>query len=321
MPGIKAVIADHFEILIRDMLDEKLDEIHSRNGLFDKSIILMPVIMESDVVSVIRVNSRESNDRTSEITSDIFGNSISVTEIGLGIDIETILVLFVDGGLNFFERGTDRILHVIKKSGLKSFAQISEVKMRDFAPEGIIRKTTFGEKTVNVRIPFKGTPESVQDTNKTGNKVLGFVDLEEHTQDNTADGSKKAVKERTVFKKEVAQILVNGKDTMPVSTVNELEGHGSSPVNRIFGTAGRTELGMTAKRDEFEFAAMRASIHGAAIRGIPTIDHLFDVFHDNRPRMKSIFNFFVVIFKNLLECIHKIIMKESKEKRNPTPQD
>ena len=321
MPGIKAIIADHFEILIRDMLDEKLDEIHSRNGLFDKSIILMPVIMESDDVSVIRVNSRESNGRTSEITSDIFGNSISVTEIGLGIDIESILVLFVDGGLNFFERGTDRILHVIKKSGLKSFAQIREVKMRDFAPEGIIRKTTFGEKTVYVRIPFKGTTESMQDTNKTGNKVLGFVDLEEHPQDNTADGSKKAVKERTVFKKEVAQILVNGKDTMSVSTVNEFERHGSSPVDGIFGTAGRAELGMTAKRDEFEFAAMGASIHGAAKRGIATIDHLFDVFHDNRPRMKSIFNFFVVIFKNLLECIHKIIMKESKEKRNPTPQD
>lgn len=193
MPGIKAVIADHFEILIRDMLDEKFDEIHSRNGLFDKSIILMPVIMESDVVSVIRVNSRESNDRTSEITSDIFGNSISVTEIGLSIDIESILVLFVDGGLDFFERGADRILHVIKKSGLKSFAQISEVKMRDFTPEGVIRKPTFGEEAVYVRIPFKGTAESMQDTNKTGNKVLGFVDLEEHPQDNTADGGKKAV--------------------------------------------------------------------------------------------------------------------------------
>ena len=130
MPGIKSVIAYHFEILIRDMLDEKLDENHSRNGLFDKSIILMPVIMESDIVSVIRINSRESDDGTAEITSDIFGNRISVTEIGFSIDIEAILVLFVDGGLNFFERGTDRILHVIKKSSLESFAQISEVKMR-----------------------------------------------------------------------------------------------------------------------------------------------------------------------------------------------
>lgn len=117
------------------------------------------------------------------------------------------------------------------------------------------------------------------------------------------------------------QILVNSKNTMSVSTVNELERHGSSPVNGIFGTAGGAEPGVTAKRDEFEFAAMSASIHGAAIRGIPTMDHLFDVFHDNSPRMKSIFNFFVIVFKNLLEYIHKIIMKESKEKRNPTPQD
>ena len=41
-----------------------------------------------------------------------------------------------------------------------------------------------------------------------------------------------------------------------------------------------------------------------------SFDHFFNVFHDNGTGMKSIFDFFIVFFKNLLEDIHKSIMKE-----------
>lgn len=39
----------------------------------------------------------------------------------------------------------------------------------------------------------------------------------------------------------------------------------------------------------------------------------------HRARMKTIFNLFVVIFKNSLQYIHKIIMTEDEEKRNHYP--
>lgn len=67
---------------------------------------------------------------------------------------------------------------------------------------------------------------------------------------------------------------------------------------------------MAAEGNKFKFTAVRTAVHGAAIRRIPAVDHLINVFHDNGTGMKDIFNFFIVIIKNLLEYIHKTIMKE-----------
>ena len=78
---------------------------------------------------------------------------------------------------------------------------------------------------------------------------------------------------------------------------------------------------MTAKGDEFKFATMSTAIHGSTERGIPTVNHFFDVFHDNGTGMKDIFNFLIVIFKNPLKNVHKSIMQEMWPESNPTPQD
>jgi len=86
------------------------------------------------------------------------------------------------------------------------------------------------------------------------------------------------------------EFFIDGKNTVPVCAADQFKRHGSSPVEGIFSTAGRTESGVTAERGEFEFTTIRASVHGTAIRGIPTINHSFDVFHDNRTWMECILN-------------------------------
>ena len=67
---------------------------------------------------------------------------------------------------------------------------------------------------------------------------------------------------------------------------------------------------MAAKRDKLKFTAVGTAIQGTTIRRIPAVDHFINVFHNNRAGMENIFDFFVMIFKNLLEFIHKTIMKE-----------
>lgn len=74
---------------------------------------------------------------------------------------------------------------------------------------------------------------------------------------------------------------------------------------------------MATERNKFKLTTKRASIHGTTKGRIPTIDHLVDVFHNNRTRMKDIFNFFVFFGKNLLYNVHKIIMHQKVEKRKP----
>ncbi len=51
--------------------------------------------------------------------------------------------------------------------------------------------------------------------------------------------------------------------------------------------------------------------------GIATVNHLIDIFHLRISGMKSIFNFFIIVGKNLLKYIHKTIMKENGRKRKP----
>ena len=96
------------------------------------------------------------------------------------------------------------------------------------SPSGaVIRQTAFRDKAVDVRIPFKGTSEGVKNTNEAGDKVFGFVYVVKHPQENTADSLKEAVKERAVFEKEAAEFFINGKNTVPVYTMNEFKGHRS----------------------------------------------------------------------------------------------
>jgi len=52
--------------------------------------------MKGHVSAIVRINSGGGNNRAS--------NGIRITEVWLGINIESIFFFAVDGGLNFFER-------------------------------------------------------------------------------------------------------------------------------------------------------------------------------------------------------------------------
>ena len=159
----------------------------------------------------------------------------------------------------------------------------------------------------------------MKDTDKTGNKIFGFVQGEKEFFYDIGNSLKETVKQAAIFEEKMTERIINGENKMPVCTVNQFEGHGSRPVIGILSTAGRAELGVTSERDKFKSTTVRAAIHGTSIRGITTVDYLFDVFHDNRSWSKVIFNNLIIIFKHLLYHIHEIIMKQSREESKPFP--
>ena len=170
-------------------------------------------------------------------------------------------------------------------------------------------------------IPFEVTAKGMEDTDKTGSKAFGFIVFVEHTENDAAGGSKKAVKEGTVGKEKGAEFFGNGEDTMAVSDVQDLKGHGSGAFNGVFRTAGGTETAVAAERDKFEFTALIAAIHGTAERRITTVKHPVDIPDDGLPGMEDIKHFFIVVFKDVLKNVHKSIMKDLATENNPTPQD
>lgn len=135
---------------------------------------------------------------------------------------------------------------------------------------------------MDVWIPFERASKGMKNADKARDKVFGFIQGEKEFFDDIGNSLEEAVEQVTVLKEKMAQGIVNGKDKMPVCAVDQLEGHGSRPVIRIFCPTGRAKPGMAAKRNELEVPAMGTAIHGSAVRRIATVDDLFDVFQNNR---------------------------------------
>ena len=105
--GIETVITDHLEMFFRDVPDKAFDKIHDRNGFLNVLVIFVTIVMERDKIARIRIDSGSGNDRATKIATDIFGNSLRVTTVRFGINIEAVFVFKITSGRNFFKRRTN----------------------------------------------------------------------------------------------------------------------------------------------------------------------------------------------------------------------
>lgn len=85
----------------------------------------------------------------------------------------------------------------------------------------------------------------------------------------------------------------------------------------IFNAAGRAEAAVAAKGYKFKCTTGRASVHGAAKGWIPAVNHFFNILDNGLSWMKKINHFFIMVSKNVLQYVHKTIMRENGIKRNP----
>ena len=78
VPGIQPVVADHFEVLFRDVLHEEFNELDGRERSFHICVILMPVVMKCDSIGlpVIAVDPFCSDDGTPKVTPDVFRHGL-----------------------------------------------------------------------------------------------------------------------------------------------------------------------------------------------------------------------------------------------------
>ena len=132
----------------------------------------MPVVMKSDQITIIFVNTGSGNDRTTKISADVFCDNSGITFIGFGVNIETMFMFFIAGSLYFLEGRTKNRFHFIQESGTEGVPKVSVVEMLYIAPESVITVSAFGDKAMDMRIPFKISSESMQDHNKARSKVF-----------------------------------------------------------------------------------------------------------------------------------------------------
>ena len=108
MSGIKATITDHLEMFFRDVADKAFDKIHDRNGFLNILIIFVTIVMERDKITGIRIDPGSGNDRATKISANIFGNSLRVTTVWFGINIEAVFMFQITTGRNFLKEGPMR---------------------------------------------------------------------------------------------------------------------------------------------------------------------------------------------------------------------
>ena len=287
-------------MFFRDVSDETFDEIHNRQSFFHILIIFVTVIVESNGIAVIAVNPGSGNDRSAKIASDVFRHYFRITEIRFGIDIEAVFMLGVTYRFYFFERRTDSVFQFIEKSRAESVTEIVVVQVFYMTPEAIITVAAFGKDAMDVRIPFEISAKSMKDHDIAGSKIFGMIQIGKHPRYDTGDGMEEAVQERTVLKKKVTEIIINGKNAMAVMDIDKFESHTGGAIHGIFVAAGRAKAAVTAERNEFEVSTVRTTVHGATKGRITAVDHLIDIFHLGFSGMKSIFNFFLMVCKDSL---------------------
>ncbi len=116
VPSIDAVVANHFKILLRDVLHQELNEFNSRYGFLYIDIIFMPIVMKSDSIinRIIGINTAGGNYRTTEITADIFCYLLRVSKSGLGINVKAFVMNFVHLSFDRFERRTNSFFEIVQ---------------------------------------------------------------------------------------------------------------------------------------------------------------------------------------------------------------
>ena len=84
-------------------------------------------------------------------------------------------------------------MKMIEKSSTERLAQKRIVKVRNTLPRSNATDSDFGNKDMDVRIPLKAAPEGVEDTDKPGSKMFGFVEFAEHTKNDITNRIKETV--------------------------------------------------------------------------------------------------------------------------------
>lgn len=93
---INAIIADHLKVLVRDMYNQTFDKVDNGNTFRDDFMVLMALIVKCHGISVIVINPGSGNDGSAQVSADIFNGDIRGTQIGVGSDIKTIRMVFVN---------------------------------------------------------------------------------------------------------------------------------------------------------------------------------------------------------------------------------
>ena len=106
--------------------------------------------------------------------------------------------------------------------------------MMDITPEAVVTIAALGNEAVDMGVPFQIPAESMEDHDKAGREVHGFIEFQEHAGHDTGNSVEKAAEQAPVMEEEIPELFINGKNAMAVLDTNEFERHTGGAFHSIF---------------------------------------------------------------------------------------
>ena len=113
MFGVKTVISNHFKVFFRNMNNKPFNKLGGGDFFCNQFIILMPVVVKGNKITVIIINTGGSDDGSAEISADVSDDVLRVCKSGFSVDIKAVRAMFVYIRFCFFERVAYLFVHVI----------------------------------------------------------------------------------------------------------------------------------------------------------------------------------------------------------------
>ena len=108
---------DDFKMFVRDMGDERFDEVDKGDGLVYIFMMLVWIVMKSEDRRMIFVDGGSGDERRGEIGWDIFDGSVRMRRGRVGIKVKWVVMRRIREGFDVFERMGEGLVDVIKERG------------------------------------------------------------------------------------------------------------------------------------------------------------------------------------------------------------
>ena len=142
MFGIYPIVAKHFKMFFGDVDNEFLNEVQSRNGFSNSFIVFVSGVMKGYIFAVISINTRCGNNRSAEVSADVFNGDIRSAKIWFCTDIKAVSVFRVHFIFDFAKSQTNAGGKSFKQYFAKSITKEIVIKVFDRTPRSDVTSPT-----------------------------------------------------------------------------------------------------------------------------------------------------------------------------------
>ena len=136
------------------MYNQFLDEVQSSDGFSNCLVVFVSGVMKGYIFAVIMINTGCGDNRSAEVSADVFNGDVRRAEIWLCTNIKTIGVFCVHFIFDFTKSGTNTEGELFKQHFAEGITKKVVIKVFDRTPGSDVASAAFRDEGMDMRIPL-----------------------------------------------------------------------------------------------------------------------------------------------------------------------